>query len=148
MLNSGRIVGLTHVCSQSDVTGAERRGVFNDLRVSQVSCFLQSREEEGRCGWCVVSSFASLSLSFSQVGFWSADLFICPAVKKFVFYIVFLFWSDQIGFSLFLPWRSRIGRKITFNYFYTLRNLIDISLYAEPMHRNHFSPVWRKSQHR
>ena len=34
------------VRGQSDVSGAERRGVFGDLRVSH---FLQSREEEGQC---------------------------------------------------------------------------------------------------
>ena len=43
MLNSGRII----VRGQSDVTGAERRRVFSDLRVSR---FLQSGEEEGQCG--------------------------------------------------------------------------------------------------
>ena len=33
--------------SQSDVTSAERRGVFDDLRVSR---FLQSGEKESQCG--------------------------------------------------------------------------------------------------
>ena len=42
MLNSGRIVGLTRT-RLIRFTGAERRGVFGDLRVSR---FLQSREEE------------------------------------------------------------------------------------------------------
>ena len=58
------VVGLLdlRVRGQSDVTGAERRGVFGDLRVSH---FLQSGEEEGQGGWCVVSSFASISLSFN-----------------------------------------------------------------------------------
>ena len=46
---------------QSDVTSAERRGVFGDLRLSR---FLQSGEEESQCGWCVVSSFANLFFSF------------------------------------------------------------------------------------
>ena len=58
----------------------------------------------------------SLSLSLS----WSSGLravvcllLICSAVEKCVFYIVFFFWSDQIGFSLlFFPRRSWTGRKI------------------------------------
>ena len=140
--------------------GAEMRGVFGDLRVSH---FLQSREEECQCGWCMVLSFASVSLCLSvclslswsllvsSAFFWSVS-----AVEKFVFYIVFLFWLDQIGFSLFfflflffLPRRSRIGRKITFNYFFFfLSNFIDILLFADPVRRNPFSPFWRKSQHR
>ena len=35
------------ICSQLDVTGAEMRGVFDDLQVSR---FIQSGEEEGQCG--------------------------------------------------------------------------------------------------
>ena len=99
MLNSGRILDLP-ARGQSNVTSAERRGVFGDL---WLSCFLQSGEEESKCGWCIVLSFASLSLSQS----WSSSLLvvclllICSAVEKFVFYIVFIFWLDQIGFSLF-----------------------------------------------
>ena len=56
---------------QSDVTCAERRGVFGDLRVSR---FLQCREEESQCEWCEVSSFASLSLSLSLSLGWSSGL--------------------------------------------------------------------------
>ena len=41
-------------------------------------------------------------------------------------------------FFAFLPRRSRIGRKITFNYFYFLTNFIDNSLCADPMRRNPF----------
>ena len=88
-----------------------------------------------------VSLSVSLSLcrsrSFLFVGVVSL-LFICSAVKKFVFYSVFLFWSDQLGFLCFLPRRSRIGRKITFNCFYFLTNFIDISLCADPIHRRSF----------
>ena len=93
------MVGLLdlRVLGQSDVTVVERRGVFGDLRVSR---FLQSGEEEGQCGWCMPSSFASVSVSLS----WSSGLqtvvcllMICSADEKFVFYIVFLFWSDQIA---------------------------------------------------
>ena len=50
-----------HARGQSDVTSAERRGVFGDLRLSR---FLQSGEEESQCVYCVVSSF---SLSFSEL---------------------------------------------------------------------------------
>ena len=59
-------------------------------------------------------------------------LLICRRCRKICLLFVFLFWSVQIGFSLgfFLPRRSRIGRKITFNYFYFLTNFIDISLCA------------------
>ena len=135
-------------CGQSDVTNAERKGVFGDLRLSR---FLQSKEEESQ--W-MVSSFAYLSLSLSvfisvslRVGFlvcgrrfpsfWSGS-----AVEKFVFYSVFVFRSDQIGFSLFvcffLPRKSRIGRKIAFDHFYFLKNSIDISLCADPMRRSLF----------
>ena len=43
------MVGLLdfHAYSQSDVTSAERRGVFGDLRLSR---FFQSREEESQYG--------------------------------------------------------------------------------------------------
>ena len=104
------VVGLLdlRVRGQSDDIGAERRGVFGDLRISRL---LQSGEEESQCGWCVfrVSPLSlcdclSVCLSLS----WSSGprtvvylLLIYPAVEKFIFYIVFLFWSDQIGFSLF-----------------------------------------------
>ena len=43
------MVGLLdlHIRSQSDVMGAERKGVFSDIWVSH---FLQSGEEESQCG--------------------------------------------------------------------------------------------------
>ena len=43
------VVGLLDLraCGQSDVTSAERRGVFGDLRVRR---FFQSGEEESQCG--------------------------------------------------------------------------------------------------
>ena len=76
--------------------------------------------------------FVSLSQWSSE---WVSSFFlICPTVEKFIFYNVFLFWSDQMGFSLFfLPRRSQIGRKIPFNYSYFLTNFIDISLCADPI---------------
>ena len=74
----------------------------------------------------------SSSLQVSSAFFWSGS-----AVEKFVFYSVFIFLSDQI-FLCFLPWRSKIVRKITFTYFYFLTNFIDISLCTDPMHRSPF----------
>ena len=136
------VVGLLDICArgQSDVTSVERRGMFGDLRLSN---FLQSGEEESQYGWCVVSSFVSLSLFFLRAGvscplvlsafFWSAPL------SRNLFLILF-FSSDRIKlcFICFLPWRSWIGRKITFNYFYFLSNFVNILLCTNSMHRNPF----------
>ena len=92
----------------------------------------------------------SLSLSVgvlvrrpSSAFFWSAPL---SGNLSFISFIS----SDRIrlGFLDFLLRRSRIDRKITFNYFYSfiylfiylLTNFIDISLCADPMRRkNPFS---------
>ena len=117
MLNSGRIVGLTRTRSMRCYMCGEERGV----RWFTGSSFLQSGEEESQCGWCVVSSFASVSLSFSvgvlvcrlsSAFFWSALL------SRNLSFLSF-FSSDRIRlgfpcFLFFLPRRSRIGRKITF----------------------------------
>ena len=123
-------------CSQSDITSAERRGVFGNLRVSH---FLQSGEEEGECGWCMVSSFASVCLSLSVgvlvCGLLSAFFLSGPTVKKFVFYIVFLFWSDQIGFSLFFTAKVTDWPK---NYF-------KLFLFFDKFHR-HFAMHWSYEQ--
>ena len=136
MLNSGRIVRLTCTRTMICYECGEEKGwrVFGDLR-------LQGGEEERQCGWWMVSRFASLSLS--QI--WSSGMLVSfafywsvSAVEKFVFYSVFVFQSDQVVFSLFLPRRSRIDGKITFNYFYFLTNFIDISLCADPMRRSPF----------
>ena len=93
------VVGLLdlHTRGQSDVTSAERRGVFVDLRLSR---FLQSGEEESQRGWCMVSSFAPpLSLRVGVLVYGVVYLLlICSTVEKFVFYSVFLFWSDQMSF--------------------------------------------------
>ena len=124
------VVGLLDLRArgQSDVMRVERRrGTFGDLQLSR---FLQNGQEESQCGWCVVSSFTSLSFflraGVSSLLVLSAFFLISPAVEKFVFDIVFPFWSDQIEFSLF--W---IGRKITFNYFYFLTNFIITWSYAQ-----------------
>ena len=143
------MVGLLdlHPCAQSDVTSAERKVVFGDLRLSR---FLQSGEEKSQCGWCVVSSFASLS--FSELDFlvcWCRlPSFDLALLSRNLFFMSFFF-SDRIklGFDCFLLRRSRIGRKITFNYSYFFDNF----------HR-HFAMCWsyaqkppflfwRKSQH-
>ena len=133
-----------YACGQSDVMSAERRGVFGDLWVSR---FLQNREEESQCGWCMVSSFASvsislsLSVSLSQFEFWSEDCHLpsfdlVPLLRNLSFTAFFS--SDWIRLS-FLCF-SRIGQKITFNYFYFLTNFINISLCIDPIRRNPFLP--------
>ena len=130
---------------QSDVTGAEKRGVFGGLWVSR---FLQSGRQESQCGWCVISSFAPVCLS-PQLEFWSADRrLLCSLSRNLSFISFFSFDRIRLGFLCFLPQRSRIGRKITFNYFYFLTNFIDISLCTDPIRRNPFSRFWRKSLHR
>ena len=63
LYSSSRIVRLTRTRSvRCYECGEERRGVFGGFRLSH---FLQSGEEESQWGWCVVSSFAPPSLSFS-----------------------------------------------------------------------------------
>ena len=128
-----------HAHSLSDVMSAERRGVFGDLWLSR---FLQSGEDESQCGWCVVLSFAYLSPSQS----WSSSLWVSfaffwsgSAVKKLVFYCVFIFQLDQIKFFLFFTVKVMDWPQNTFNHFYFLTNFIDISLCADPMHR---SPIF------
>ena len=92
--------------------------------------------------WFLVSP---LSLSSSQLEYWSVDRHrssfdLCPLERNLSFISFFSSDRTRLGFLYFLPPRSRIGRKITFNYFYFLTNFIDISLCADLMHR--------KSQHR
>ena len=88
---------------QSDVTSAERRGVIYGLVTSFKA---EKRKVNVDDAWFRVSPLSlSLSLSLrvwssslrvSSVFFWSSS-----AVEKFVFFSVFLFWSDQLGFLLF-----------------------------------------------
>ena len=91
------VVGLLDLRArgQSDVTSAERREVFSDLRLS---CFLQSGEEERQCG--VMRGFEfrlslslslSLSLGVSSLLLLSAFFGSGSAVEKLVFYSFFLF---------------------------------------------------------
>ena len=97
---------------------AEKRKVNVDDAWFQVSplslslSFFLSELEFLVC-WCHLPSFdlALLSRNLSFIG---------------VFFLL-----DQLGFLCFLSRRSRIGRKITFNYLYFLTNFIDISLCAE-----------------
>ena len=110
------------------VMSAERRGMFGELRLSRC---LQSGEEESQCRWCVVLSFASLSLSLSLSPSlslsqsWSYGLrvsfpffHLAPLSRNLSF--ISFFSSDRIklSFLCLLLQRTRIGRKITFNYFY------------------------------
>ena len=110
------MVGLLdlHACSQSDAMSMERTGVFGELCLS---CFLESGEEESHCGWCMVLSFTPLSLSQRVV----CLLFELAPLSRNLSFIAF-FSFDQINwvFSVFLPQRSQIGWKITFNYFFFL----------------------------
>ena len=147
MLVCGGIVGLTRTRSIRCYGCREERGV------RWFSHFLQSGEEESQCGWCVVSSFVSVSFSLSQLEFWFADrrlpsFDLCPLSRNLSFTSFFSSDRIRLGFLCFLPWRSLIGRKITLNYFHFLTNFIDILLCADPMRRNPFSPFWRKSQQR
>ena len=152
MLNSGRIIDL-HARAQSDVTSAERK-VFGDLRLSR---FLQSGEEKSQCRLCVVSSFASLSLSLSELEFQvcrchlpSFDL--APLSRNLSFIVFFVFQSDQIGFSLFVClFFYREGHGLTEKWLLIIFIFWEISstfhcvliLCAEALF-----PFWRKSQHR
>ena len=157
MLNSGRIVGLL------DVTGAEMRGLFGDL---QVSHFLQSIEEEGQCGWCVVFEFClclclclsvclsvclslSLSLSLSQLEFWvywcqlpSFDLPCCREICL-LYRFSLLIGSDWV-FGVFYCKVYGLAKNY-FELFFFFTNFIDISLCTDPMWRNLFFSFWRKS---
>ena len=84
--------------------------MFGDLRVSR---FLQSGEEEGQCGWCVVSSFASLSLSLSlsQLEFWFPDrrlpsFDLCPLSRNWSF--ISFFSSDRIRFGFLWVFSAKV----------------------------------------
>ena len=150
MLNCGRIVGLTSMRSIR-CYGEERRGVFGDVWVSR---FLQSWEEEVQCRWCVVWSFASVSLSLSvgvlgcgpsSAFFWSAS---CREICL-LYRISLMIGSDWVFFVFHgLSEKLLLIIIIIIIIFFFLTNFIDISLCADPMRRNPFSPLWRKSQHR
>ena len=124
MPNSGRIVGLNALSQMLRVRWGKGSSVILDASL---------KADKRKGGWYVVSSFTSNLLLSLSVGvssllvlsafFWSAPL------SKNLFFISF-FSSDwiRLGFLCFLPQRSRIGRKITFNYFSFLTNFIDISL--------------------
>ena len=115
MLNSGRIVRLT-------------RNQMLPVRRGE-GCFkVEKRKVNLSDAWFRVSPL-SLSLSL-----WVGVSSLRVSSPFFWSFIVFLS-SDRIkfGFLCFLPQRSRIGRKITFNYLYFLTNFIDISLCAEAL---------------
>ena len=120
------VVGLLDLPArgQSDVTSAERRGVFSDLRPSH---FLQSGEEESQCKWFrVLPPPLSLSHSLSLSQSWGFSLWdrllsfdLAPLSRNLSF--ILFFSSDLINcffgvfWGVFLSRRSRIDRKITFN---------------------------------
>ena len=158
MLNSGRIVRLTRTRSIRCYECGEERGCL--VIYGLVASFKgEKRKVNVGDAWFRVLSLSlsvclSVCLSLTQLEFWSAEcrlpsLDLAPLSRNLSFYIVFLFWSDQIVFFCFLQRRSRIGQKIIFNYFYFFffTNFIDVSLCADPMRRNLFFPFWRKSQH-
>ena len=131
MLNSSRIVGLTST-RQSDVT--VQRGEGCSVIYELIASFkAEKRKINVGDAWFRVSPPPPPSLSVgvlvcgpSSAFFWSG-----PAVEKFVFYIVFLFWSDQIGFSLFF---YREGHGLA-------EKLLLIILIFDKFHR-HFAMHW------
>ena len=108
-------------------------GWFGDL---QLSCLLQSEEEESQCGWCVVSSFASLTL---RVGVLVCGFFDLAPLSRNLSFIAFLSsgWI-KLGFLCFLLQRPCIGQKITFNYFLFFDKFHRHMLCADPMCRSPF----------
>ena len=101
----------------------------------------------------------SLSLSHSELEFWSAERRL-PSFDLsrrreicLLYHFSLLIGSDWV-FFVFLPQRSRIGRKITFNYYFFiflfvyyflfLTNFVNISLCADPMRRNPFFSILMK----
>ena len=148
---------------QSDVTSTERRGVCLVIYGLVASFKAEKRKVNEGDAWFRVlpplslsfSLFLSLSLSLSltlslsQLEFWSADCrlpsFDLSHCREICLLYNFspLIRSDWV-FPLFLPRRSRIGRKITSTYFYFLTNFIDISLCADPMRRNTFFFILKK----
>ena len=146
MLKSGRIVWLTCIRSIKCYKCGEERGVWWSMAES-----LPSKLRRGKSMWvmCGFEFRFCLSPSFSQLEFWSVDCRL-PSFDLFLLLrnlsFISFFSSDQIRLRIlcFLPWRSRIGWKITFNYFYFLTNFIDISLCTDPVRRNPFFPFWRK----
>ena len=136
MLDSGRIVGLTHmrsitgavnicvcvcVCVKKNwtyayavnVTGAERRGLVGDLRV----CFF-SKRRRGR-SMCVMRGFEfsppPLSVGVLVRGLWFAFFWSGSAVEKFVFYIVMangIRTGDPRGFNKGRSSKFREGSRV------------------------------------
>ena len=104
------MVGLfdLRACSPSDVTSAERKGVFGDLRLSR---FLQSGKEESQCGWCVVLSFVrpplSLRVGVSSLLVSSAFFWTAPLSRNLSF--IAFFSSDRINWVFFVFYREGHG---------------------------------------
>ena len=151
MLNSGRIVGLTRTRSIRCYGNGEERGIRRFTGES-----LPSKRRRVKLMWEMRGFEFRLRLSLSLSLIWSSGLrsvacllLIWPGYREICLLHRFslLIGSDWV-FSVFLPRKSRIGRKITFDSFYFLTNFSDISICAYPMFRNPFFPIRRKSQHR
>ena len=139
MLSCGMIVRLTCTRSIRCYECREKKGVWLFMAYS-----LSSKRRTGMSKWVMRAfkfrPYLSLSLSLSLFLRVGVDVVCLLLIWPAVVYIVFLFRWDQIVFCFFcfLPRRSRIGRKMTFNYVYFLTNFIDISLCADPVRRNPF----------
>ena len=73
----------------------------------------------------------SSGLRVSFAFFWFGS-----TVKKFIFYSIFIFWSDQIGLSLFFTTNIHgLVKKLLLIIFIFF---IDISLCTDPMHKSPF----------
>ena len=135
---------------QSNVMRAKRRGMFSDWRLCR---FFQSGEES-QCGWCVVFSFASLSLSLSELEF-----LVCRVV------CLLLIWPRCQEICLLYRFPLLIGSNWVFFVFFTTKvtknwpkNYFWLLLFIDKFHRHlaiRWSYVqkplflfWRKSQHR
>ena len=140
LLNSDRIVRLM-VNQMLRVQRGEgclvNYGLFASFKVG-------NRKVNVGDAWFWVSPL-SVSLSLSQLEFWSVDFFWSGPLFRNLSFISF-FSSDQIRlvFLCSLLQRSWIGWKITFNHFYFWTNFIEISLCADLMCRNLFFSILKK----
>ena len=150
---------------QSDVTSEERRGIFDDLRLSR---FLLSGEQESQWGWCMFSrkvnegdacfrvspiSFThSLSLSLRAgvlvCGYHLPSFDQAPRSRNLSFIAFLSSGRIILSFLCFSSRKSRIGRKITFSYLYLFDNVhrhfgMRWSYAQKPLF-----PFWRKFQNR
>ena len=100
------MVGLLdwHARGQSDVTSAERRRVFGNLRLRR---FLQSWEEERQYGWYVVSSLPPHLRAGVLVCGCRFPSFVLTLLSRNLSFIAFLSSHRiKLGFSLFCFYRE------------------------------------------